>query len=76
MGLVGDWMGDMDVSCLGEVYVRGGVLLKVVVVGPNLVTAIFGWVTRITITGTGTGMGFWWVGDLVPVPMAKPVWNP
>ena len=51
-------MGDMDVSCLGEVYVRGGVLLKVVVVGPNLVTAIFGWVTRITITGTGTGMGF------------------
>ena len=51
-------MGDTDVSRLGEVDTRGGVLLKEVVVGPNPVTAIFGRVTCITITGTGTGTGF------------------
>ena len=51
-------MSNTDVSRLGEVDARGGVLLKEVVVGPNPVTAIFGWVTCITITGTGMGMGF------------------
>ena len=27
----------------------------------------------ITIMGTGTGTGFCWVGNLIPVPVAKPM---